>query len=67
MKKIIIPEPWRAFWKEINETVTQPLELHCLGGFVITLLYGLERSTADVDVISVIPRHWASELLEIAG
>lgn len=67
MKKIIIPEPWQTFWKEIDKAVKEPIELHCLGGFVITLLYGLERSTADVDVISVIPRYTAGELLEIAG
>lgn len=53
--------------KEIDESVAEPVKLHCLGGFVITLLYGLERSTADVDVISVIPRYSAGELLEIAG
>jgi hypothetical protein len=67
MAKSAIPEPWKAFWKEIDETIQESVELHCLGGFVVTLLYGLERSTADVDVISVIPRYTASGLLEIAG
>lgn len=67
MKEIAVSEPWKSFWQEIDEVVTEPIELHCLGGFVITLLYGLERSTADVDVISVIPRYTAKRLLEIAG
>lgn len=67
MAESAIPEPWRAFWKEIDETIQEPIELHCLGGFVVTLLYRLKRSTADVDVISVIPRRAASRLLEIAG
>jgi len=67
MNKIAIPEPWLSFWKEIDEAVKEPVELHCLGGFAITLLYGLERSTADVDVISVTPRRSVGELLEIAG
>ncbi len=67
MKKIVIPEPWLSLWKEIDEAVKEPIKLHWLGGFVITLVYGLERSTADVDVISVIPRYSAGELLEIAG
>jgi len=67
MSKNAIPEPWKSFLKEIDETAKEPIELYCLGGFVITLLYGLERSTADIDVISVIPRYTASGLLEIAG
>ena len=67
MKTIAIPEPWQSFWHELAEAITEPIELHCLGGFVITLLYGLERSTSDVDVISVIPRYSASGLLKIAG
>jgi hypothetical protein len=66
-EKIIISEPWRSFWKEIDETISEPVEFHCLGGFVITLIYGLERSTSDVDVISVIPRNPVSELIKIAG
>lgn len=66
-EEIIIPEPWQSFWKEIDEIITEPVEFHCLGGFVITLLYGLERSTADVDVISVIPRYSTDELIEKAG
>jgi hypothetical protein len=50
-EEIAIPEPWLSFWKEIDESLSSPVEFHCLGGFVITLLYGLERSTADIDVI----------------
>lgn len=67
MKKPTIPEPWLSFLREIDKAAAEPVELHCLGGFVITLLYALDRSTADVDVISVIPRRAASEFLEIAG
>ena len=66
-EKIILPEPWRSFWKEIDEIVTEPIEFHCLGGFVITLLYGLERSTSDIDVISVVPRNPVSALIDFAG
>ena len=66
-EKIILPDPWRSFWKEIDEAVTEPVEFHCLGGFVITLLYGLERSTSDVDVIAVIPRNPVNELIDFAG
>lgn len=66
-EEITIPEPWRSFWKEIDAALSEPVEFHCLGGFVITLLYGLERSTADVDFISVIPRKSVGGLIKIAG
>lgn len=66
-EEVAIPEPWRSFWKEIDASLTEPVEFHCLGGFVITLLYGLERSTADVDVISIIPRNSVVNLVDIAG
>lgn len=66
-ESIKIPEPWWSFFKEIDKFVSEPIEFHCLGGFVITLLYGLERSTADVDVISVVPRNSVSNLIDFAG
>ena len=67
MKQITIPEPWFSFLREMDESVAEPIEFHCLGGFVITLFYGLERSTSDVDVISVTPRQTVLHLIEIAG
>jgi Nucleotidyltransferase of unknown function (DUF6036) len=66
-KKIVIPEPWLSFWHKLDEFVTEPIEFHCLGGFVITLLYGFERSTADIDVISITPRNAVSKLVDYAG
>lgn len=67
MNKDTISEPWLSFWRELDKAAAEPVEMHCLGGFVITLLYVLERATADVDVISVIPRNRAGRLLEIGG
>jgi hypothetical protein len=51
-----IPKPWDAFLKDLDRTLEEPVELHCLGGFVLTMLYGLKRPTADVDVLAVRPR-----------
>lgn len=62
-----IPEPWHSFFREIDEQMDEEVNLECLGGFVITQIYGLERSTADVDVIGVIPNTQSRFLLEIAG
>lgn len=67
MKEITIPEPWLSFLRELDESVNETIEFHCLGGFVVTLLYGLERTTSDLDVISVTPHQIVSELIEFAG
>ena len=45
------PEPWKSFFTEIDESLEEELALPCLGGFVMTILYGLDRPTADVDVL----------------
>ena len=46
-----ILEPWNLFFTEIHNSLHEELALHCLGGFVMTMLYGLDRPTADVDVL----------------
>jgi|ERR1700730_7335759 len=51
-----IPEPWLSFLADIDAFVSEPVELHCLGGFLLTVLYDAPRSTADVDVIAITPR-----------
>lgn len=50
------PEPWDSFLKELDEAVDTEVRLDCIGGFVVTQLYGWERTTADVDVIELAPR-----------
>ena len=50
------PEPWNSFFRELDEAVDTTVRLDCIGGFVVTLLYGLERPTADVDVVELAPR-----------
>jgi Nucleotidyltransferase of unknown function (DUF6036) len=67
MENKTVPEPWFSFFSEIDNQATEPIKLECLGGFVITQIYGLERTTADVDVISVTPKNQSQNLLQIAG
>lgn len=62
-----LPSPWREFLDELDEALSEPVELHCIGGFVISLLYGLPRPTGDVDYISAIPRNRLEELEQLAG
>jgi len=45
-------EPWKSFLQDLDDLLSTETELHCLGGFVISQAYGLERPTADVDIIA---------------
>jgi len=60
------PEPWRSFFAEVDAKLTQNVQLHCCGGFVVTQLYGVARSTSDIDFLGVVPNLW-SELKRIGG
>ncbi len=61
------PEPWRSFLKQIDESLSEAVELHCFGGFVVTMLYGLARATADLDVMLIAPGGAGQALLSLAG
>jgi hypothetical protein len=61
-----IPLPWRSFLQEVDQSLTAELHFHCIGGFVITQLYGLARQTADVDVIAVASSSPRPPVLELA-
>jgi hypothetical protein len=62
-----IPEPWKSFFTEIDKSLEEELALHCLGGFVMTILYGLDRPTADVDVLPVGSNAATDSLIVLAG
>ena len=67
-----IPQPWRAFLSDIDtmlgsEKVAGPVQLHCVGGFVVATRYNLQRSTADLDVFEVVPAAALKPLLQMAG
>lgn len=66
-KHKIPPEPWKSFLDSVDGMLTEAVELHCFGGFVVTLMYGLARTTSDIDFISLVPNHWRTQLVEIAG
>ena len=59
------PEPWDSFFKELDAAVEGTVRLDCIGGFVVTLLYGLGRPTADVDVIELAPRAAADTMMSL--
>lgn len=60
------PEPWRSFFADVDARLSENVHLHCCGGFVVTQLYGVARTTSDVDFLGVVPNVWRN-LIEIAG
>ena len=57
-----VPEPWNSFFYELDTKLDEEVCLYCVGGFAITIQYGLPRQTADIDVLSIAPT-----VLAIAG
>jgi hypothetical protein len=62
-----LAQPWRGFLDDIDGLLTEPVALNCLGGFVITALYGMPRPTADIDVLAVAPGDTLTRLAALAG
>ena len=60
-------EPWRSFLRDIDEQLSGPTEIHCLGGFVVAEYYGLTRPTADIDIIQVRGAANVAEVQRIGG
>ncbi len=49
-------EPWASFLRELDELLKAAVEIHCLGGFVVTQQYGIGRETSDIDFLSAVAR-----------
>jgi hypothetical protein len=61
------PEPWRSFLADIDQASASVIEMHCIGGFAVTLHYNLSRPTGDIDVWHVIPHDATGWLASIGG
>lgn len=62
-----LPEPWNSFLTEIDHLATEDIELHCIGGFVVSLRYGLGRPTGDIDIVEARPAKAKPWLTATAG
>ena len=60
-----VSESWHSFLGELDQPATEEPPLHCMGGFVATILYGLPRATSDLDVLLIAPRGQRAALLEL--
>lgn len=60
-----IPEPWSSFLEALDGAATDETRLDCMGGFVVTQLYGFARETADLDVLQIAPGEQRTSLFEV--
>jgi hypothetical protein len=60
-------EPWASFLRELDGLLRAAVELHCLGGFVVTQQYGVGRETSDIDFLSVAARSREDDVEALAG
>jgi len=61
-----LSEPWRSFLDEIDRSAPSDIALNCIGGFAVSLYYGLARPTGDIDVVDVTPTDAKGWLATIA-
>jgi hypothetical protein len=61
----VLSSPWKEFLVEIDGKLNEPLELHCVGGFVVACFYGLARTTGDLDYYTAVPANF--NLLVVTG
>lgn len=62
-----VSPPWDGFLRDIDNALTTSVELHCVGGFVVSMLYKAARPTADIDFLEARPSEQASHLLQLGG
>lgn len=60
-----IPEPWLSFLHELDSAVHEPVRLDCMGGFVVTMVYGFSRATGDLDILEIAPSAAGRSMLEL--
>lgn len=60
-------EPWPAFLSELDALLAAPVDIRCLGAFVLTAIYGAPRFTSDLDYLDVRPSAADRMVEELAG
>jgi Nucleotidyltransferase of unknown function (DUF6036) len=64
---ITLAKPWSDFLKALDHALSQAVSLTSIGGFVLSVLYDLPRTTGDIDYLEVIPSNALHELEAIGG
>lgn len=67
LKKENLSAPWPAFLSELDMLLPKPVDIRCLGAFVLTAVYAAPRFTSDLDYIEVLPSEAETIVEELAG
>jgi hypothetical protein len=54
-----------SFLGELDSSVHEDIRLDCMGGFVVSMVYGFSRPTGDLDVLEIAPREAGRQTLEL--
>jgi hypothetical protein len=58
---------WFSFLSDLDAQLREDVDVHCMGGFVVSQYYGCARETADLDVLGVVPVQATNEIEALAG
>lgn len=61
------PEPWVSFLTALDASLQSVADLYCIGGFAMTMAYGSDRETSDLDVLVAAARTDFEELQRLGG
>ena len=61
-----VPEPWGQFLGDLDAQLGEEVGLYCAGGFAMTIQYGLERQTSDIDALEIAPLDQLQVVLDAA-
>lgn len=61
------PEPWASFLRALDDALEEATTLHCIGGFVVTMQFGLSRTTSDIDILPAVSNQQLAELERLGG
>lgn len=61
------PEPWASFLTILDELLTEPVDLHCIGGFAVSMQFGLSRTTGDIDILPTTSSRTLAQIHQLAG
>ena len=59
--------PWKEFLEELDALLSEQVDVHCMGGFVVSVYYGRPITTGDIDYFSALPAYCVNDLQTRAG
>src|ERR1039457_6306941 len=58
---------WFSFLSDLDAQLREDVDVHCMGGSVVSQYYDCARETADLDVLGVVPVQATNQIEALAG